>query len=137
MWNIHNCIVESMAPTEGMNKVIGQVGRLGNGLVAGGEGRNEINAQGLSFSQVHLFKSWQTSIEGLERAGGCNLNELLFGKFCRAIGYNGLGGRNKNEELRMQIHLEHDTIPTITIRSAEEIINPNPAVKKMLDLAAG
>jgi hypothetical protein len=37
----------------------------------------------------------------------------------------------------MQIHLEHNAIPTITIRSEEEIINPNPAVKRMLDLAAG
>jgi len=56
---------------------------------------------------------------------------------CRTIGYNGLGGRNLNEELRMQLHIEHNTIPTITVRSAEEILNPNPAVKKMLDIAAG
>jgi len=110
---------------------------LGNGLVVGGEGLNEITAQGESFAQVHLFKSWQSSIEGLERAGGCNLNEFLFGKLCRTIGYSGLGGRNKDEELRMQIHLDHGAIPTITIRSAEDIVNPNPAVKRMLDIAAG
>jgi hypothetical protein len=35
------------------------------------------------------------------------------------------------------ISMEHGTIPTITIRSAEDIINPNPAVKRMLDIAAG
>jgi hypothetical protein len=137
IWNIHNCIVESMAPTEGMNKLIKHVAGLGNGLVVGGEGLNEITAQGESFGQVHLFKSGQSSIEGLERAGGCNLNEFLFGKICRSFGYSGLGGRDKNEEMRMQIHLEHGTIPTITIRSAEEIINPNPGVKRMLDIAAG
>lgn len=137
IWNIHNCIVESMTPTEGMDRLIKHVARLGNGLVVGGEGLNEITAQGQSFGQVHLFKSWQTSIEGLERAGGCDLNEFLFGKLCRSIGYSGLGGRNKDEELRMQIHLEHHAIPTITIRSANDIINPNPAVKQMLDIAAG
>jgi hypothetical protein len=137
IWNIHNCLVESMAPTEGMNRLIRQVARLGDGLVVGGEGLNEITAQGLSFAQAHLFKSWQSSIEGLERAGGCNLNEFLFGKLCRTIGYSGLRGRNKEEELRMQIHMEHGAIPTITIRSAEEIINPNPGVKRMLDIAAG
>jgi hypothetical protein len=136
-WNIHNCIVESMSPTEGMNQLIRHVASLGNGLVVGGEGLNEITAQGLSFAQAHLFKSWQTSIEGLERAGGCNLNEFLFGKLCRTFGYSGLGGKNKNEELRMQIHMEHDAIPTITIRSENEIINPNPAVKRILDIAAG
>ncbi len=83
----------------------------------------------------HLFKSWQTSAEGLERAGGCNLNEVLFGRLCRSFGYSSLSGRNEDEELRMKIHLEHGAIPTITIRSAEEIINPNAAVKRMLDLA--
>ena len=137
MWNIDNCIVESMAPTEGMNRLIKQVARLGKGLVVGGEGLNEINAQGQSFAQAHLFKSWQTSVDGLERAGGCDLNTFLFGKLCRTIGYSSLGGRNKDEELRMQIHLEHGAIPTITIRNADEILNPNPAVKRMLDIAAG
>ena len=136
-WNIHNCIVESMAPTEGMNRLIRHVASLGNGLVVGGEGLNEITAQGQSFAQAHLFKSWQSSVEGLERTGGCNLNEFLFGKLCRTIGYSGLGGRNKDEEQRMQIHMEHGAIPTITIRSAEDIINPNPGIKRILDIAAG
>ena len=109
---------------------------MGDGLVVGGEGLNEITAQGQSFAQVHLFKSWHSSTEGLERTGGCNLNEFLFGRLCRTIGYSGLGGRDENEELRMQIHLEHGAIPTITIRSVEEITNPNPGVKRMLDIAS-
>jgi hypothetical protein len=137
IWNIHNCMVESMSPAEGMNLLIRHIAGLGNGLVVGGEGLNEITAQGLSFGQVHLFQSWQTSTEGLERTGGCPLNDFLFGKLCRTFGYTGLGGRNKDEELRMNIHLDHGAIPTITIGSAEEIANPNSAVKKMLDIAAG
>ena len=137
IWNIHNSIVESMPPTEGMNKLIRQVSELGTGLVVGGEGLNEITAQRLSFAQVHLYRSWQTSTEGLERATGCNLNEVLFGRLCRTFGYTGLSGRNKDEELRMQIHLDHGAVPTITIRSADEILNPNPAVKRMLELGNG
>ena len=137
MWNIHNCLVESMAPTEGMNRLIRHVAGLGSGLVVGGEGLNEITAQGQSFGQVHLFKSWQTSIEGLESAGGCNLNEVLFGKLCRSFGYSDLGGEDKDKELRMQIHMEHGAIPTITVNSEKDILNPNPAVKKILDIAAG
>jgi len=31
-----------MTPTEGMNRLIAHVGELGSGLVAGGEGLNEI-----------------------------------------------------------------------------------------------
>jgi hypothetical protein len=113
------------------------VSDLGEGLVVGGEGLNEITAQGQSFGQVHLFKSWQTSAEGLERAGGCDLNKYLFGNLCRPFGYSSLSGRNEDEELRMKIHLEHGSIPTITINSVDEITNPNPAVKRMLELAKG
>lgn len=135
IWNIHNAVVESMTPPEGMNYLIKHIAHLGKGLAVGGEGLNEITAQGLSFAQAHLFKSNSQSIEGLERAGGCALNEFLFGKLCRTIGYSGLSGRNTNEELRMQIHIEHGAIPTITIRSANDILNPNAGVKRMLDLA--
>lgn len=133
IFNIHNCIVESMPPTQGMDKLIHHVASLGNGLVVGGEGLNEITAQGQSFGQVHLFRTG----EGLERSGGCDLNNVLFGKLCRTFGIHGLGGKNENEELRMKIHLEHGAIPALTITSAEEIINPNSAVKRMFDIANG
>ena len=135
IWNIHNCLVESMPPTEGMNKLIRHVSELGPGLVVAGEGLNEITAQRQSFSQVHLFRSSQDSVPGLERTGGCNLNEVLFGKLVRTFGYSGLGGKDKNQETRMQLHIEHGAMPTVTISSAEEILNPNPAVKRMIELA--
>jgi hypothetical protein len=96
---------------------------------------NEITMQGQSFAQAHLFKSWQQSIDGLERTGGCDLNHRLFGRLCRTIGYSGLGGRDDNEALRMRMHLEHGAIPTVTIRSASDIDDPNPAVQRMLELA--
>ena len=133
--NLHNCFVEATTPTEGMKKIISHVASLGEGLVVGGEGLNEITMQGLSFAQAHLFKSWHSSIEGLQRAGGCNLNDFLFGKLCRTFGYSNLSGRDENQALRMKIHLEHGAIPTVTIRSAKDIESPNPSVKQMLDLA--
>jgi hypothetical protein len=135
--NLHNCLVESLTSTEGMKKLIEHVGSLNKGLVVGGEGLNEITMQRLSFAQAHLFRSWQNSTDGLERTGGFDLNNFLFGKLCRTIGYSGLSGKNKDEELRMQIHLEHGAIPTVTIRSADEIYRPNPAVKRLLEMAAG
>jgi hypothetical protein len=136
-YNLHNCLVEASTPTEGMKRLIAHIGSLGKGLVVGGEGLNEITAQGLSFAQAHLFKSWQNSIDGLERTGGCALNEFLFGKLCRTFGYSGLSGKNADEEMRMAVQVEHGAIPTVTVDSAEEISRPNAAVKKMLDLAAG
>jgi hypothetical protein len=135
--NLYNSLVESTTSTEGMKKLIGHIGALGKGLVVAGEGLNEITMQGQSFAQAHLFKSWQSSVSGLERTGGCDLNQVLFGKLCRIIGYSGLSGKNKDEETRMNIHLEHGGIPTVVINSANEITDPNPAVKKMLDIANG
>jgi hypothetical protein len=136
-FNLHNCLVEGTTSTEGIRKVIDQVAEVGGGLVVGGEGLNEITAQGQSFGQVHLFRSWQSSAEGLERTGGCPVNEFLLGKLARSFGYSALAGRNAEEELRMRIHEEHGAIPTITPRNAREIMNPNPAVKRVLDQAAG
>ena len=135
--NLHNCFVEAVTPTEGMHKLIHHVAALGQGLVVGGEGLNEITMQGQSFAQAHLFKSWQDSIDGLERTGGCALNAFLFDGLCRTFGYSNLGGRDANQELRMNLHLEHEAIPTVTIRSARDILAPNAAVKAMLDRARG
>jgi hypothetical protein len=133
--NLHNCLVENTTSTEGMNRLIRQIGALGDGLAVGGEGLNEITMQGCSFSQAHLFRSWHTSDEGLDRAGGCALNEFLWGKISRTFGYSGLRGDTEDSRLRMRIHEEHGAIPTVTVRSADEIRNPNAGVKRALDLA--
>jgi hypothetical protein len=134
--NLHECFVEATTSTEGMLRLVDHVAGLGGGLVVGGEGRNEITAQGLSFAQAHLFRSWQENAEGVERTGGCALNELLFGRLCRTIGYSGLSGRDEKEALRLRLHEEHGAIPTITVESAAEIRQPNPAVRRLLEKAA-
>ena len=134
--NLNNCLVESMTSTEGMKRLIEHISLLGKGLVVGGEGLNEITMQGLSFAQAHLFRSWQTSTDGLERTGGCNLNQVLFGRLCKTIGYSNLSGKDKDSEMRIQINLEHGSIPTITIDSANEISRPNAAVTRLLEMAS-
>jgi len=134
--NLHNCLVENTTSTEGMKRLIQQIAELGDGLAVGGEGLNEITMQGLSFAQAHLFESWQVNREGLGRTGGCALNEFLFGKLCRTFGYSGLSGKTEAEELRMRIHEEHGAIPTVVVRSADEITSPNRAVSRVLALAA-
>ncbi|NLC57302.1 MAG: hypothetical protein GX774_10730 [Armatimonadetes bacterium] len=134
--NLHNCLVENTTSSEGMKRLIDQVAALGEGLAVGGEGLNEITMQGLSFAQAHLFQSWHASHEGLARTGGCALNDFLFGRLCRTFGYSGLSGKTEAEELRMRIHEEHGAIPTVTVRTADEILTPNRAVQRALDLAA-
>ena len=134
--NLHNCFVEGLTSSEGMLRLIDHVGGLGRGLVVGGEGRNEVTARGLSFAQAHLFRSWQENAEGLERTGGCALDELLFGRLCRTIGYSALSGRDEKQALRMSVHESLGAIPTITVDSAAEIRQPNAAVRRLLEKAA-
>ncbi len=135
--NLRNALVEGYTSTEGMRKIIDHVRTLGSGLVVGGEGRNEITALGTSFAQEHLFKAYGANIPGVERTGGCPLNHFLMGDICHTIGYSALSGATEAEVLRMRLHREHGTIPTVTIRSAEEITNPNPAVREALEQARG
>ena len=135
-WNLHNCLVDNTTSTEGMKCLEALIGSLGNGLIVAGEGRNEITMQDQAFAQVHLFRSSGPNIEGLERLKPCPLNEFLFGKWCRSFGYSRLGGKTPAEELRMKMHIDWRAIPTITIKSAAELENPNQAVKKILRLAA-
>ncbi len=132
-FNLHNCLVENTTSTEGVNRLIHEIAGLG--LSVGAEGLNETFFQGLSFAQVHLFRNPRTTMEGLDRTGGCPLNNFLFGKLCRPFGYSGLSGRNADEELRARVHEANGALPTITIRSATEITNPTLAVKRALDAA--
>ncbi len=133
--NLHNCFVEGLTSSEGMLRLVDHVGALGKGLVVGGEGRNEVTAQALSFAQAHLFRSWQENAEGLERTGGCALGEHLFGRLCRTFGYSGLAGRDEKQALRLRVHESLGAIPTITVGGAAEIRQPNPAVRRLLEKA--
>jgi len=135
-WNLDNCLVDNMTPTEGMKRLIREVATIGDGLAVGGEGRNEITMQEQYFGQAHLFESWQESISGLERTGGTALNEFLFGGLCRSFGYTGLGGSNADEETRMKLHVSLGAIPTLTVHGAADVEKPNKAVTEVLDLAA-
>jgi hypothetical protein len=134
-YNLHNCLVENMTSTEGMMRLLDYVAGLEGGIVLGGEGLNEATVRDLSFAQAHLFKSSGKNIDGLERTGGCAVNEFLFGRVTRTIGYGQLGGKTPEEELRMRIHEEHGAIPTLTVSTAEEIRHPNPAVRRVLEQA--
>lgn len=141
-YNLHNCLVENLTSTQGMKRLIDHVAELdtgasgGTGLAVGGEGLNEITMQGLSFGQVHLFRSSGPSCKGLERTGGCALNALLFDGLARSFGYSRLGGRSEDDVLRSDIHVSLGAIPTLTRVSARDIRQPTPYVKQLLELAA-
>jgi hypothetical protein len=133
--NVDNAWVEGRTPTEGMIRLEETIADLGHGLVLGGEGRNEVTMRSQAFGQVHLFKSWFTNIPGLDRLTMVPLGEFLYGEWCRAFGYARLSGATPEEALRMKLQLNQGAVPTITVRSAAEIDNPNAAVLEMFDRA--
>ena len=122
--NLHNCLVDSTTPSEGMNMLIRRIGSIRNGIPVGGEGLNEITFQGLSFAQAHLFNSHHSSCEGLERTGNIDLNNFIFGDLCRTFGYSKLSGKTEDEKLRIKIHADHGAIPTVTC-NLNDLLNPN------------
>ena len=135
-YNLHNCLVEGKTSSEGLNDMIKLLGEIRGGLPIGGEGLNEITAQGLSFAQMHLYRSGHISCEGLERAGGdCAINHFLFGDLCMTVGYHGLAGRNEDEILRSRIYDDHNTIPTIITNNPEEILHPNKTLASIFERA--
>lgn len=134
-FNIHNCLVENMTPTEGMARLIDQVAEIAPGLAVGGEGLNEITMQGLSAAQAHLFRSHHASCPGLERAGGYPVNQFLFGRLCRTFGYSRLSGKTEDEQVRSRVHLSLGALPTITGLTPAEIRNPNPHVRELFEMA--
>ncbi len=133
-FNLDNCLVEELTSSEGMARLIDQVAGLGGGLAVGGEGLNETTL-GLSFAQAHLFRSWQASADGLERCGRAAVGAFLYGDLCRTFGYSRLSGKSDEERVRMRLHEQLGAIPTVTIRSAEEIRQPNEAVARELERA--
>jgi len=128
--NLHNCLLNSKTTSEGMLDLIRFMGSMNGGTAIGGEGLNEITFQGLSFAQAHLYKSYHVSVNGLERTGGINLGDFLFGDLCRTMGYAGLSGKTEDERVRMQIHEDHGAIPTITC-DVNDLKNPSEKMMEM------
>ena len=85
--NVSNCLIENWTPPEGMERLESTMAELGNGLVLGGEGRNEVTMRYQAFGQVHLFKSSFKNNPELERLTTVPLGEFLYGDWCRAFGY--------------------------------------------------
>lgn len=133
--NVANCFVENRTPTEGMIELEETIAGLGGGLVLGGEGRNEVTMRSQAFGQVHLFKSWFENVPGLEKLVTVPLGEFLYGDWCRAFGYHRLDGATPAGALRLKLQLDQGAVPTITVRSAADIDNPNPAVLEMFEIA--
>ena len=136
LYNPQRSLVNNTPTTKGFIQEIRHlqdIGLNGRPLYVGGEGLNEVTMKGVSFAQVHL----KTRTDGQEQArtGKCDINRFLYGKLVKSMGYAMLSGNTEDSAIYMQSHVDHGAVPTVTVRSTEEISNPNAAVAKMIKLA--
>ena len=135
-YNLHNAIVEGRTSSEGVKDLIKMLSEIRGGLPIGGEGLNEITAQGLSFAQMHIYMNVHNSSPELERCGGdCAINNFILGELCMTVGYAGLSGASEAEYTRLRVYDDHNTIPTIITNDPNAILNPNPFIKSVFDKA--
>lgn len=132
IWNIQNSFVDSSNVAEGMLKLIKSIASINNGVAVGGEDLNEVTAQYQSFAQAHVFIDDK---DGFEKMEVCPVNTFLFGDICRSFGYAGLDGNTENSRYRINAQIAQGAIPTISVKSAGEILNPNSAIAEMFRMA--
>lgn len=133
--NLHNCLVDGLTSTEGMRLMIERLASIKEGLVVGGEGINEIVAQKQAFGMTGAYYVFGRGRPHIARTGGLNLGHVLWGDLCRAIGHGNLSGKTPDEEATLRVLEEHDGLPTITVGSAQEILEPNPVIERVLEKA--
>ncbi len=122
--NLRNCLVNNQTPMEGVMRLQRYLAQLHGGTAIGGEGLNELTMQTQTFAQVHLFESYVHNHPGLDRTGGIDLNQYLWGDLCLAVGYHSLDGSTEENRLRLRIHREHGAIPTLACVTAEQLRHP-------------
>lgn len=148
MYNADNNIVENMTYVEGALRLIKEIGEIKPYFAVGGEGRNEISTQYLSFAQFHLFKfahgaaNHGESVDWLQRAT-FPVNDFIFKGLARGLGYNyGLPHQKDNARVMIEATQKLGAIPTLIVSRklpspAEAINNPDENVKRILELALG
>ncbi len=135
-YNLDNAQVENLSMPEGMAALTRELTDLrtpaGAPLAVGGEGRHELSMQYQSVAQVHLYRSWHRNADRFAELDPVPVCERLFGSLCRSMGYTDLGGDTPDNQLRLQVHEKLGAIPSLTLRSAEQITSPNAFVKQLL-----
>ncbi|HEY9248007.1 MAG TPA: DUF6259 domain-containing protein, partial [Rariglobus sp.] len=133
--NVDNGLVENLTPTSGMLALAREIRRLRPDLAVAGEGSNEMSAQGLAFAQAHLFKSWHVNHPALGDLEPVPLGKLLYGDACLTMGYINIAGDTPESALRLDLHERLGALPSLTLSRAEQLENPAPATRRVLDRA--
>ena len=134
-FNNDNALVEGLTTGEGTQALTRELSALDGPPAVGGEGLNEVSMRHQTFAQVHLYYSWHGTHPLLEKLNAVPVGHFLYGDLCRTMGYSNLKGDTPESMCRLRVHAALGALPTLTVRSAEEIEQPSPGAQREIDRA--
>lgn len=134
--NLANCFVENLTPMEGMLKIEENLYKYFPDVMIAGEGLNELTSIYQTFGQVHLPFSNFKNAEFLSNVTA-KINKYIYRDDVKMLGYGNLDGKTEESILRMKMHALQGALPTITVLSPDEILNPVRPVKEEIERAKG
>jgi hypothetical protein len=135
-WNTDNGIVENLTTVEGMRRLQEEFAAIEPGLVLAGEGLNEISFQRESFAQAHIHDGWG-ALRPEHIAAAHPVCSFLWKGHTRLVGYYHLNPADKGVDIAIEVYRRMGAIPTLICNDPALITKDQPAVRKLLDLAAG
>jgi len=136
-WNLDNALVEDLTMAEGMVALTKELTELDGPPAVGGEGLNEMSMRYQSFAQAHLFESHHRSCPYFEELNPVPVGDFLYGDLCKTMGYTNIAGDKPDSVWRLEVHERLGALPSLIVRKPEDVLKPNPAVKRVLDRATG
>ena len=135
-WNLDNALVENLSMTGGMMALTRELSELDGPLAVGGEGLNEMTMRYQTFAQAHLFHSFHQNNPHLPELDPVPVGDFLYGDLCKTMAYTNIGGDTPESILRLEVHERLGALPSLIVRKPDELLKPNPAVKRVLERAS-
>ncbi len=134
-WNLANALIENLSMTEGMVALTKDLSELDGPLAVGGEGLNEMSMRYQTFAQAHLFESWHQNNPHFTELDPVPVGEFLYGDLCKTMAYTNISGDTPESVWRLEVHERLGALPSLVVRRPEEVLSPNPAVRRVLERA--
>ena len=136
-WNLDNALIEDLSMAEGMVALTKELTELDGPPAVGGEGLNEMSMRYQTFAQAHLFESWFHNIPYFSELDPVPVGDFLYGDLCKTMAYNSIAGDSPESSWRLEVHERLGALPSLIVDKPDDVLKPNPAVKRVLERATG
>ncbi len=136
-WNLANALIENLSMTQGMVALTKDLTELDGLPAVGGEGCNDMNMRYQTFAQAHLFESWHQNCAHFDELDPVPIGDFLYGDLCKTMAYTNIAGDTPESAWRLEVHERLGALPSLIVRKPEDVLQPNAAVKRVLDRATG